>query len=115
MEDNGATNVKSHPKVIVKGPHKEKESEHKQQLLSQLENIPKETQTLLVDEDTPSDTEWALLGEHFNNLNDLKVNTGFNEELNDEKMPLEWPLKRLEISSASGELIRSPFVLEGKV
>lgn len=70
---------------------------------------------LLIDEDTPSDTEWALLGEHFNNVSDLQVSTGWNEELNDEKMPLQWPLQRLSISSACGELFRSPFVLEGKV
>lgn len=115
VEDNGASSAMSRPRIIVKGPHKEKEPDHKQQLLSQLENIPKDTQTLLIDEDTPSDTEWALLGDHFTNVSELEVNTGYNEELNDEKMPLEWPLRRLVVSSASGELFQSPFVLEGKV
>lgn len=110
-----AEEVKARISVIVKGPRKEKESDHKQQLLCQLEKIPKDTQALHIDEETPSDAEWALLGEHFNNVDDLLLSTGWSEELNDEKLPLHWPLKRLMIDSASGDVVQSPFVLEGKV
>lgn len=59
--------------------------------------------------------EWSLLGAHFSSVKDLDISTGFNEDLNDERMPLHWPLERLLISSACGEVFRSPFVLEGKV
>lgn len=43
------------------------------------------------------------------------MDTGFNEELNDEKLPLHWPLERLLVSSACAEVFRNRFVLEGKV
>lgn len=103
------------PIVRVQGPREDKIYGHEQQLLAQLRDIPKDTQVLRIDEDAPSDIEWSLLGAHFTSVKDLDINTGYNEDLNDEKMPLHWPLERLLISSACGEVVRSPFVLEGKV
>ncbi|KAK2755107.1 hypothetical protein FQN54_006636 [Arachnomyces sp. PD_36] len=110
-----ANSIDERPTVIVKGPHDEEKSDHKQHLLSQLEKIPKNAPKLLIDKDTPSDTEWAILGEHFSHVNDLHLSTGWNEELNDQLMPSNWPLERLTLDSASGELTQTPFILEGKV
>lgn len=99
----------------VQGPHEEDKDDHEQQLLIQLQNAQGETQTLKIEGDTPSDTEWRIMSEHFNGVQNLEMNTGFNEELNDEKIPVHWPVKRLLISSACAEVFRSPFVLEGRV
>jgi hypothetical protein len=101
--------------IRVQGPRNEEQDDHRQQLLAQLRNIPKDAQVLRIEEDPPSDVEWSLLGAHFSSVKDLDISTGFNEDLNDERMPLHWPLERLLISSACGEVFRSPFVLEGKV
>jgi hypothetical protein len=97
--------------VEVEGPHHAEDSNHEDDLLSQLESFPKGIQTLKIDEDTPSNTEWSLLGNHFTGIKNLEMNSGFNEELNDENMPLHWPLERLLISSAGAEVFRSPFVI----
>ncbi|WEW58559.1 hypothetical protein PRK78_004027 [Emydomyces testavorans] len=101
--------------VKVEGPHNEDADDRRQKLLSQLETIPKDVKFLRIIEDTPSDTEWAILGDHFTSVTELEMDTGFDEALNDAKMPLHWPLKRYEVASACGELVRSPFILEGKV
>jgi hypothetical protein len=109
-------NSKSHFFTVqVQGPHNEEDVNHKEQLLSQLKDVPKDADALRIENDTPSDVEWAVLGDHFNIVNNLEMDTGWNEELNDAKMPLHWPLQRLQISSACGEVFRSPFVLEGGV
>lgn len=101
--------------VEVDGPYHAEDSDHGDDLLSQLESIPKGIQTLKIDEDTPSNTEWSLLGSHFTGIKNLEMNSGFNENLNDENMPLHWPLERLLINSAGAEVFRSPFVLQGRV
>lgn len=101
--------------IQVKGPDKEEEAGHKQQLISQLQNIPKNAQALRIEEDTPSDAEWSVISDHFSSVKYLEMETGFNEDLNDGKMPLHWPLERLQISSAGGEVFRSPFILDGKI
>jgi hypothetical protein len=101
--------------IRTQGPHNEQQDDHKQQLLGQLRNIPKDAKALRIEEDTPSNAEWWVIGDHFSSVKDLEMDTGFNEELNDERMPLHWPLERLLISSACGEVVRSPFMLEGKV
>ena len=105
----GAVTLKVH------GRHDEVKAGHEQRLRSQLKNAQRKTQTLKIKEDTPSDREWRIMGEHFNGVQNLEMDTGFNEELNDEKIPLHWPIERLLISSACGEVFRSPFVLEGRV
>ncbi|KAJ5652918.1 hypothetical protein N7507_010344 [Penicillium longicatenatum] len=99
--------------VMVKGPHNDEPD--RESLQQQLESISKNATHLLIDKDTPSDAEWALLGAHFHSVEDLELESGFNEELNDKNIPLHWPLKRLEIGSACGALIQSPFVRQGMV
>jgi hypothetical protein len=101
--------------VKVQGPHEIENDDHRDLLLAQLEKIPRDVQFLKITEDTPSDVEWALLGNHFSNIKDLEMRTGFNEELNDAELPTHWPLERLFVSDACAEVFRSPFVLEGRV
>ncbi|PKY00006.1 hypothetical protein P168DRAFT_330593 [Aspergillus campestris IBT 28561] len=101
--------------VKVKGPHECESNDHREELLTQLENIPHDTHCLRITEDTPPHIEWSLLSKHFRNVRDLELHTGFNEELTDEGIPAHWPLRRLFISDACAEVFRSPFVLEGKV
>ncbi|KAL1956044.1 hypothetical protein VTO42DRAFT_7859 [Malbranchea cinnamomea] len=101
--------------IHVRGPHDEEEEEHTSALISQLSGIPKDAENLVIDEDTPSNVEWRLLGDHFTNVKNLELDAGFNEDLNDRNIPLHWPLKRLMYASSGGEVFQSPFVLEGKV
>ncbi|KAJ6115427.1 hypothetical protein N7486_001205 [Penicillium sp. IBT 16267x] len=101
--------------VMVKGPHNASEPDHESHLQQQLHSISKDVTRLLIDKDTPSDAEWALLAAHFNNVEDLELESGFNEELNDRNIPLHWPLKRLKLSSACGALVQSPFVRQGMI
>ncbi|RHZ44039.1 uncharacterized protein CDV56_100393 [Aspergillus thermomutatus] len=101
--------------VQVKGPHECEYDDHRSHLLAQLEKIPRDIQFLEITEDTPSNIEWALLGNHFSSVKDLEMRTGFNEELNDSELPAHWPLERLFVSDACAEVFRSPFVLEGRV
>lgn len=99
----------------VQGPHKEDKDDHMETLLSQLQNAQKEIQSLKIDGDTPSDAEWKLMGAHFNDVQNLEIESGYNEELNDALIPTHWPIERLLISSSCGERFSSPFVLEGRV
>jgi hypothetical protein len=101
-------------KVLVQGPHNVDAEGHEEKLVAQLKNIPKDAQALFIDEDTPSDVEWSILGRHFTSVTDLEMESGWNEELND-KIPLYWPLERLHISSACSAVVKSPFILEGRV
>ncbi|KAJ5537562.1 hypothetical protein N7494_007041 [Penicillium frequentans] len=100
--------------VMVKGPHTDDPNLEKH-LQQQLKSISKNVTRLLIDEDTPSDAEWALLGAHFNNVEDLELESGFNEQLNDKNIPFHWPLKRLALSSACGDLVQSLFIRQGMV
>ncbi|KAL4928908.1 uncharacterized protein BDV17DRAFT_86613 [Aspergillus undulatus] len=104
-------------KVTVQGPHVENENapDHRETLLSQLGTIPKDTPRLRIEEDTPSDTEWGILGDHFTSVRDLELYTGWNEELHDRKMPLHWPIERLNIGDACGEVVKSPHILQGRI
>ncbi|OBT54381.1 hypothetical protein VE04_04298 [Pseudogymnoascus sp. 24MN13] len=99
----------------VQGPHKEDDDGHKEALLSQLQNARKDIQSLKIDDDTPSDTEWRLISDHFSDVRNLEMEADFNEELNDGPIPTNWPLERLLVSSSCGERFRSPVVLEGRV
>ena len=101
------------PTVRVRGPHGGKDPvEH---LQTQLDKISKDVQKLTVGEDTPSNAEWDLLGSHFTSIKDIHLDAGFNEEWNDERFPLHWPLERLVISSSISDVCRSPWILEGRV
>lgn len=99
----------------VQGPHKEDDDGHKEALLSQLQNARKDIQSLKIDDDTPSDTEWRLISDHFSDVQNLEMEADFNEELNDGPIPTNWPLERLLVSSSCGERFRSPVILEGRV
>ncbi|KAL4995570.1 hypothetical protein BDV10DRAFT_174361 [Aspergillus recurvatus] len=105
------------PTVTVQGPHVDSESapDHREALLTQLRNIPKGTPKLSIEEDTPSDTEWSILAEHFTSVRDLELDSGFNEELNDRNMPIHWPLERLLVSGVCGEVTKSPHILRGRI
>ncbi|EAW25200.1 uncharacterized protein NFIA_106890 [Aspergillus fischeri NRRL 181] len=105
----------STPTVRVQGPSSEDQDNHKANLISQLKSIPQDTSSLRIEENTPSDKEWSILSEHFINIRDLEMNSGYDEGLNDKEMPLHWPLERLEVSSAAGEVIQTPFILQGRV
>lgn len=101
--------------VEVKGLHEGEKNDQREKLLTQLSKIPQDAHRLCITEDTPSDIEWDLLSKHFSNVRDLQLHTGFNEQLTDGGIPAHWPLERLFISDACGEVFRSPFVLEGKI
>ncbi|KAL5041585.1 hypothetical protein BDW71DRAFT_211967 [Aspergillus fruticulosus] len=103
--------------VAVQGPHVGRKSapEHREALLAQLRDIPKDTRKLRIEEDTPSDTEWSILAEHFTSVRDLELESGFNEELNDRNMPVHWPLERLLVSGVCGEVTKSPHILRGRI
>jgi hypothetical protein len=66
--------------VKVQGPHETECEDHTDHLLAQLEKIPQDIQFLAITEDTPSDIEWGLLSNHFSNIKDLEMSTGFNED-----------------------------------
>lgn len=103
--------------VTVQGPHVDSEAapDHREPLLAQLRSLPRDAPILTIQDDPPSDTEWALLSDHFTGVRDLEIDTGFNEDLNDRKMPLHWPLDRLMISGVCGEVTKSPHILQGLV
>ncbi|KAJ6023685.1 hypothetical protein N7540_004482 [Penicillium herquei] len=104
------------PAVIkVQGPYEESAPDHETRLTDQLQSISPTITNLLIDDSTPSDTEWALLGAHLKNVEDLELESGFNENLNDKNLPLHWPLRKLTLYSACGELIQSPFIRQGLV
>ncbi|KAJ5281971.1 hypothetical protein N7478_007343 [Penicillium angulare] len=104
------------PAVIkVQGPHNTSNPDHESHLQTQLQSISRNVAHLLIDTNTPSDAEWALLSTHFHAVEDLELESGFSEELNDRCLPRHWPLKKLKLSSACGELIQSPFVRQGLV
>ncbi|KAL4796687.1 hypothetical protein BDV19DRAFT_387878 [Aspergillus venezuelensis] len=93
-------------------PHAEdgSDSAHRETLLAQLRDIPKDASNLSITEDTPSDTEWNILSAHFIAVRELEMSTGFNEELNDSKMPIHWPIEKMELADACGEVTKSPKV-----
>ncbi|KAJ5087163.1 hypothetical protein N7456_010779 [Penicillium angulare] len=104
------------PAVIkVQGPHNTSNPDHESNLQTQLQSISRSVTHLMIDDDTPSDAEWALLGSHFHNVKELELESGFNEELNDKCIPRHWPLKKLQLNSACGELVQSPFVRQGLI
>ncbi|KAL4974600.1 hypothetical protein BDW66DRAFT_139557 [Aspergillus desertorum] len=104
-------------KVTVQGPYVDSESapEHREALLAQLRTIPRDTTKLLIEEDPPSNTEWSILGDHFTSVRDLKIDSGFNEYLNDRDMPVHWPVERLTLSDVCGEVTKSPHILHGRI
>lgn len=110
-----AQNKNAYTIVRVMGPHPAKGDKVEEELLSQLRQIPKDIQALKIEEDPPSDLEWKVLGDHFSQIKELEMDSGFQEDLNDKHMPLHWPIERLLISSACGEVFQSRFITEGKI
>ncbi|KAJ6503317.1 hypothetical protein C8R47DRAFT_1316561 [Mycena vitilis] len=84
-------------------------------LEAQLKTAPRDADTLHLIKDTPSDAAWDLLSDHFVSVKDLFMDSGWDERLNDEKIPLHWPLEKLTISSSCGEVCKSPWIVEGRV
>ncbi|KAF9640997.1 hypothetical protein BFW01_g12803 [Lasiodiplodia theobromae] len=84
-------------------------------LAPQLEHAPRDAPALTLEQETPTNEHWALLATHFSSVTDLHMDSGWNEELNDRDIPLHWPLQRLTLSSACGEVCRSPWIVEGRV
>ncbi|KAJ5691802.1 hypothetical protein N7462_001225 [Penicillium macrosclerotiorum] len=101
--------------VEVEGANYEQEPDHRRKLEEQLELIPHNATFLRVEKNTPSDTEWGILGSHFSNIQNLELIAGFDEQLNDKKMPLHWPLERLQLSDSVSELLQSHHVQAGLV
>ncbi|RJE25367.1 hypothetical protein PHISCL_02258 [Aspergillus sclerotialis] len=99
---------------LTPGPNDQPNPPRPPPLAEQLMSIPRDTNILVIDNETPSDEEWALLSNHFTDVKDLTLCSGWNEYLND-NIPLHWPLERLVINSPAGELARSPFIIEGRV
>ncbi|KAF5857059.1 hypothetical protein ETB97_006303 [Aspergillus alliaceus] len=91
-----------------------KSENHGQNLVGQLKSIPSHIMALRI-EDTPSNEEWAILGSHFTNVQSLEMDTGWNEDLNDKELPLHWQLERYKLGSASGEVIGTPHIRQGRV
>ncbi len=63
----------------------------------------------------PSNDQWEDLGRHFTNLRFLNIGTGWNEDWNDGKFPLNWPLELLLISDSGGERVTTPAIMEGRI
>ncbi|KAJ5701044.1 hypothetical protein N7488_008592 [Penicillium malachiteum] len=74
--------------IKVQGPHETTEPDHETRLKDQLQSISPQLKL---------------------NAEELELESGFNEELNDHNLPLHWPLRKLTLSSACDELIQSPF------
>ncbi|KAF4310699.1 hypothetical protein GTA08_BOTSDO13737 [Botryosphaeria dothidea] len=81
----------------------------------QLKDAPRDAERLSLEKEIPSDAHWDLLSNHFTSIKHLSMDSGWNEELNDEKIPLHWPLEKLTVSSSCGEVCKSPWILDGRV
>ncbi|KAK7703339.1 hypothetical protein SLS57_010988 [Botryosphaeria dothidea] len=81
----------------------------------QLKDAPRDAERLSLEKEIPSDAHWDLLSNHFTSVKHLSMDSGWNEELNDEKIPLHWPLEKLTVSSSCGEVCKSPWILDGRV
>ncbi|KAE9392437.1 hypothetical protein BT96DRAFT_887999 [Gymnopus androsaceus JB14] len=83
-------------------------------LPAQLATASRETTHLNLEEDIPSDSDWALLSSHFTSVTHLYMDSGWNEELGDAGIPLHWPLEKITIGSACGDVCTSPWIVEGR-
>ncbi|KAE8392487.1 hypothetical protein BDV23DRAFT_170989 [Aspergillus alliaceus] len=107
-------NLKPYHHVVKVEGSMGKSENHGQNLVGQLKSIPSHITALRI-EDTPSNEEWAILGSHFTNVQSLEMDTGWNEDLNDKELPLHWQLERYKLGSASGEVIGTPHIRQGRV
>ncbi|GME47251.1 uncharacterized protein LTHEOB_8529 [Neofusicoccum parvum] len=84
-------------------------------LAPQLAPAPRTATTLSLTGETPTDAQWAELGTHFPSIHTLATDSGWNEDLNDAAIPPGWPLRKLVLGSACGEVCRSGWVVRGRV
>jgi hypothetical protein len=80
-------------------------------LSDQLAQLPIATPSLKLIGDTPTDQTWHLLS-RLTNVQELTLQSGYEETLNIAPLPHHWPLKRLEISGATGEDVDTPHLLK---
>jgi len=88
---------------------------HLERLKRILAETDRDAEVLELVDECPSEEEWDVLGQHFRNVRWLLVETGFNESWIDRGFPLGWPLDLLVVSSACGELVTTPAILEGRI
>lgn len=100
--------------VVARHPNDQENPPKPPPLESQLQQIPRGTTSLAIENETPSDAGWALLSSHFTSVKDLTLSSGYNERLND-NIQLHWPLERLVLDSAAGELSRTPWIRAAKL
>lgn len=74
-----------------------------------------ETEVLELVGETPTEAAWGVLGSRVRGVRWLLVEAGFEEDWVDAGFPLGWPLELLVVSSAGGDLVGTPAVLEGRV
>lgn len=77
--------------------------------------VAPDTEVLHIEGDTPSNDQWAALGEHFTSVRYLNIATGWDECWVDDNFPLNWPLELLVISDASSERVSTPAIMEGRI
>lgn len=70
---------------------------------------------LYIDNNTPSNEDWQIIGSHFTKVQKLKVSTGVTEEWTDGNFPLHWPLDLLVLSGAATAAVTTPAIIEGRV
>ncbi len=63
----------------------------------------------------PSNGQWEALGRHFTSVRFLNIGAGWDEDWNDGKFPLHWPLELLFISDSGGERITTPAIMDGRI
>jgi hypothetical protein len=80
-----------------------------------LEKIDPRTEILHIVGDAPRNQEWEILAHHFTSVRFLKIATGWEENWNDGKFPLNWPLELLVIADSVGERITTPAIMEGRI
>ncbi|RMJ21317.1 hypothetical protein PHISP_07810 [Aspergillus sp. HF37] len=101
--------------TLAPGPNTDEDRPKPPSLESQVQQIPRSVPRLEIQEETPSDADWAQLGAHFTSIKDLTLSSGFNEHLNDSNIPLHWPLERLVLNSACGELSRTQWIRDARL
>ena len=80
-----------------------------------LDQADPKTEILHLMGSVPTNDQWETLGRHFTNVRFLNVGTGWDEDWNDGKFPLNWPLELLLISDSGGERVTTPAIMEGRI
>ncbi|KAG7289927.1 hypothetical protein NEMBOFW57_006304 [Staphylotrichum longicolle] len=91
------------------------DSEESDALQTVMAKVDPKTDVLHLKGAVPTNDQWEALAQHFTNVRFLKVATGWDEDWIDDKFPLNWPLELLIIADASGERVRTPAILQGRI